>query len=160
MPIRFGQRDIGFPVSPVIRRSYVPASAPVVQMPTYVSPPITADSVAGLYRVTEPNGLRAAVADYRLGAGGSRLVANIPYGSIVRLVSNVGGSWVKISEPFDGFVDTNYGVGLTPTQIQPTPYAAPTPNPQLTALNPGDVYANRITRPIGPSIRGYGRSIG
>lgn len=154
---RFGQRDIGSPVLPVVRRQYVPSSAPAVQAPTYGNQPITVDSAAGLYRVTESNGLRAAVADYRPGAGGSRPVANLPYGSIVRLVSNVGGSWFKISEPFDGFVDANYGIGLTPTQIQPTPYVPPIPSPQLTVLNPRDLYANRISRPIGPSIRGIGQ---
>lgn len=103
-------------------------------------------SVAGLYRITIPNGLRAAV---RTGAGGSRPVANLPYGSIVRIISNnIGGGWYQISYPFVGYVQAGDGTGLTPTQIQPG------------SVNQRRMYANRIIPPVGPSIRGYGNPIG
>ena len=176
----FGQRDIGFPVSPVSRRSYVPGSVPTgpviapnapiynrLPEQTFLTPetiPVQSPvpmNVVGTYRVIAPRGLRAVVQEYTT-AGGiiNRPVPNLLPGTILQVTGDVGGGW--LSAVFDEarlLVEAPGGAGLERVSTQPGQYPAYT-NPNLTALNQGRMYANRINRPIGPSIRGYGRPIG
>lgn len=145
-----GQRDIGFPISPVSRRYAVPQSVPTA-MPRVVdqAPVIVA---SGTYRVVDANGLSASVVDYNERIG-SRPISNVPFGALVQVTGEAGSGWLKILSPFNGFVYAPGGAGLARQSDQISPYPLQT-NDNLLSLARGRRIANRINRPIGPSIRG------
>lgn len=165
MPIRFGQRDIGFPVSPVSR--FQPFQRTPVQVNTlqpdvvpaqgYVAPGTEGYNGPGTYLVAVLGGLRTVIADARA-PGGTSPAANTPQGTLVQVQADAGrylnSGWLPIVSPLLGglgLIQAPGGAGLV-RQGESSAYVGP--------VNRGRLLANRINRPIGPSIRGYGKPIG
>lgn len=76
-----------------------------------VLPSLPSLPVAGTYVVTQPEGLRAAVADYSIPYG-SRPTSNVLLGMVVHVTGERGAGWLDISSPFLGAIYAPNGAGL------------------------------------------------
>ena len=192
--IRFGQRDIGFPISPVQRRFTVPQAipnGPVVQesrtvLRTEQINPLQAAVVSPVERLSASPGYFGP-GPYRALMGlrifpepvfeNSAVRAEVvDRNDTVQVVRDAGGGWFEIVRPVPAYTGVKKGQN---EQLQKEFYpdnlgtpgfvCASCPQmlgqPQLVPLfsnyaNPvdrGRLEANRINRPIGPSIRGIGQ---
>ena len=139
--VSIGQRNIGFPVSPVSRLFAVPQAVPIAPV-LYQAPPaerlpeqamvdpstisrtvnrflrdvrdvLRRPPVMGAtYRIVNPNGVRTFMVDYRARSG-SVPVANLSFGTLVRITANAGDDWYRISNPFDGLIQ------ITSSDLEP-----------------------------------------
>lgn len=146
IPVQPG-RDIGDPVSPAIPRVNRYEKQ-------YYRP--------GLYRITVPGGLRAAVPDARFG---TRPIGNLAAGMTIQVVEDLGNSWLRISSPFFGFVQVSPEGGLISVSPGAVPlygglrYPSVTPRrysramigqERIDGFNGPGMY--RVTSPIGLNV--------
>ena len=173
--LRFGQR---FSALPRVDNARLPPVAPIIQNVPSIPGRDIGDPVSpaiprvnryekqyygpGLYRITVPGGLRAAVPDTR---EGTRPIGNLAVGMTIQVVEDLGNSWLRISSPFFGFVQVPPEGGLISVSPGAVPlydglrYPSVTPRrysramigqERIDSFNGPGMY--RVTSPIGLNV--------